>query len=289
MTAPAAHVVLRDRALVDVFDLAVRFVAAHAARLWRPMLALLAPGFALCWLVGVSHGWIAAWIAALALGMVAQAPFTLFASRLVFDDRASLSGALRDSVRAASALVVVRAAQAALPASAALLLALAVGSENKAAIALAALFCVLIGLVSLWLGALFVFAPEAAMLERGGATASLRRARALSGSSPSDALLTLVAIALVVASMVLVAEYAGRSLLEDLLQVDAPPALIEVGGSPLALAGFWLSVPYVAVARLLAYLNVRTRVEAWDVQTRFFALAARAQDAETLLAPRRAS
>ncbi|CAN5747553.1 hypothetical protein BH11MYX4_BH11MYX4_30880 [soil metagenome] len=39
-------------------------------------------------------------------------------------------------------------------------------------------------------------------------------------------------------------------------------------------------IPYVATARFFIYLNVRTRVEGWDVQTRFAALAARNDLAE---------
>ena len=40
-------------------------------------------------------------------------------------------------------------------------------------------------------------------------------------------------------------------------------------------------VPYAATVKFLLYLNVRTRAEGWDVQTRFAALARRAEaDAE---------
>lgn len=48
------------------------------------------------------------------------------------------------------------------------------------------------------------------------------------------------------------------------------------GGSALALLGWWLSVPFVATARFFVYLDIRTRSEGWDIQTRFAGIAARA-------------
>ena len=74
---------------------------------------------------------------------------------------------------------------------------------------------------------------------------------------------------------------AGRSLLEGLLQSAAPSSGLGSGGSLLAAIGFWVFVPYAATVKFLLYLNVRTRTEGWDVQTRFAALARRAEaDAE---------
>jgi len=45
------------------------------------------------------------------------------------------------------------------------------------------------------------------------------------------------------------------------------------GGSWFALCGFFLAVPFLATARFLAYIDGRTRREAWDVQLRFTELA----------------
>jgi hypothetical protein len=41
-----------------------------------------------------------------------------------------------------------------------------------------------------------------------------------------------------------------------------------------------LFIPYVATARFLAYLDLRTRSEGWDIQTRFAAIALRAAEVE---------
>ena len=70
----------------------------------------------------------------------------------------------------------------------------------------------------------------------------------------------------------------GRAIVADLLAFDPPAAAWESGmGSAFAAAGFWAFLPYAATARLFFYLNVRTRAEGWDVQTRFSAIAGRAR------------
>ena len=50
------------------------------------------------------------------------------------------------------------------------------------------------------------------------------------------------------------------------------------GGGVLATLGLFAAVPYLATARFFLYLNVRTRAEGWDIQTRFAAIAARADE-----------
>jgi hypothetical protein len=69
----------------------------------------------------------------------------------------------------------------------------------------------------------------------------------------------------------------GREVLSQVLQIDPPRSLFDAGGSWMALAGFWLGLPLASTARFFAYLDVRTRTEGWDIQTRFAALAAGAR------------
>ena len=57
------------------------------------------------------------------------------------------------------------------------------------------------------------------------------------------------------------------------------PTEDEVGG-PIALFSAWLAMPTLTVARFFVYLNLRTRREGWDIQTRFAALAARAAEGQ---------
>ena len=51
--------------------------------------------------------------------------------------------------------------------------------------------------------------------------------------------------------------------------------MFREGGSWLALAGWWSALPLLATARFFVYLDIRTRSEGWDIQTRFAAIAAR--------------
>ena len=57
-------------------------------------------------------------------------------------------------------------------------------------------------------------------------------------------------------------------------------SLFDNGGSTYALLGYFLSVPYVASARFLGYVDSRTRREGWDIQVRFAALLQRAATEE---------
>jgi hypothetical protein len=68
------------------------------------------------------------------------------------------------------------------------------------------------------------------------------------------------------------ADFAGREILQGLLEVKAPAPLLKEGGSWLALLGWWSAVPLVSTARFLVYLDIRTRTEGWDIQTRFAAI-----------------
>jgi hypothetical protein len=83
----------------------------------------------------------------------------------------------------------------------------------------------------------------------------------------------------------------GRSILEDLLEITAPPSIFQAKGGVIALVSFWGFVPFGATCRFLLYINVRTRTEGWDVQTRFAAIAAVAEgekERESLLPGRAA-
>jgi len=145
------------------------------------------------------------------------------------------------------------------------------------------------GVVAFWAGAVLLFSTEAALLERANGGAALARANRIVAGNGGEAVLAVVLFVLLEAAFILLGEYAGRSLLEDLLQVNAPARLFDVGGSPLALAGFWLFVPYLATARFLAYINMRTRAEGWDIQTRFYVIAGRAKLDQAPVSERRAA
>jgi hypothetical protein len=90
-----------------------------------------------------------------------------------------------------------------------------------------------------------------------------------------EALVALVLLVLLHGVACVAADGGGRALIAALLEAKAPEAMWTEGWSVLSLLGFWLFVPYVATARFFVYLDVRTKTEGWDIQTRFVALAAR--------------
>lgn len=252
------HLELRDRSLVDVLDLALRFMRHHAKKYAVLSAAVIVPWFVVSCIIGIGVDWGLAWVVAVVAGAFAQAPFTLLASRLVFEDTVPLSSVMTDGLRAIPKVGAVRLVQLML--------------------VMAGMLGVVVA--SLWVGSVVMYAPEAALLERMAPTAAISRANRLVGGSSGDGILAFVLLLMLEVGFVLVGEYAGRAVLEDLLQVNPPASMWDAGGSWLAMAGFWIFVPYRATARFLAYINLRTRAEGWDVQTSFFTLAARAHEDE---------
>ena len=63
------------------------------------------------------------------------------------------------------------------------------------------------------------------------------------------------------------------------MQLGSPlDTLWDNGGSWASIAGFLLAAPFVALARLFDYVDARTRLEGWDIQVRFKAIATRAKE-----------
>ena len=75
----------------------------------------------------------------------------------------------------------------------------------------------------------------------------------------------------------MLADWAGREVLQQVLEVKPPPSMFREGWSVLALVGWWAVQPLLQTARFFVYLDIRTRTEGWDIQTRFAAIAARAE------------
>jgi hypothetical protein len=249
-----ARVALRERALLDVLDLAVRFCAAHARPYGKLALAVLAPAWVASWAIAQAGGWWLGWTAALAFSAFADAPFVALASRLVFEDDVRVADVLGASLRAAPRLAVARAAQA------------------MALIASALVF----GLPWFYLGPMLLFCVEVIVLERTRLSATLVRARRIAGARFGAALSAMVLLLALRVAAAIVADVAGRELLGSVLEVAPPPSALRVGGSWLALLGWWTVVPLIATARFFTYLDIRTRTEGWDIQIRFAAIAARA-------------
>jgi hypothetical protein len=247
-----ARVALRERPLVDLLDLAVRFCASNAWAYARVALVVIVPAYALSLAAASAAGWLVGWTVALAVAAVADAPFVALASRLVFADSVRAREVVRLSARALPGIALARIAQ-------------------LGVLVACGLFA---GLPWLWLGPHLFFVVEVLVLERPAVRGALVRATRIGRARFGEALSALVLLLLVRAGFIAFADLAGREVLAGVLEVRPPPSMFAVGGSWLALAGFWLSVPFVASARFLVYLDVRTRTEGWDIQTRFAAIAA---------------
>ncbi len=252
MSAPSSTLELRERAVLAVLDLAVRFVSSHHRRYAALAAWILVPGLLLSELAGAFVGERTGWTIAIVLGLFAQIPFTLLASRLVFEPQVALRTILAKSVAAFGRVLAVRLIQSAL-------------------VAIAGLFMVV---PALWPASTLLFMPEVVILEESGAIDATSRANDIGSQRRGETVLAVLLLVSLELVFVVLAELAGRALVVDVLQIS-PVALADAGGHPLALVCFWLFVPYRATARFLLYLNVRTREEGWDVQTRFAALAAR--------------
>jgi hypothetical protein len=250
-----ARVALRERPLLDTLDLAVRFCAAHAGAYVRLSAVVLVPALALSWCAARLAGWWVGWTVTWAVTAFAGAPFVALASRLVFADTVRTREVLGVAIRAIPRLIVVRLVQ-------------------TGALTLSAL---LLGFPWLWLGTVFLFVVEVLVLEQSGVSASLERARRVASAHFPDAVLTMLLLVVAPVAAAMLGDVAGREILETLLQLKAPPPLFRAGGSWLALMGWWAAVPLLETARFFVYLDIRTRTEGWDIQTRFAAIAARSE------------
>jgi hypothetical protein len=129
----------------------------------------------------------------------------------------------------------------------------------------------------------FFVVPEVLLLEKASPLAALGRSmRAVRGRGGAafgiGASLLLLAGAGVAAG-----EVVANSIVSTVLQLGQPfGQLLQKGGTPYALAGFFLTVPVIAAARFLAYTDLRTRKEGWDIQLRFMAIAAEAESSSRL-------
>lgn len=248
MNVLSTKVALRERTLAEVFDLSFRFVAARGGkkylRLWLyscfPMLALC------CWLRWLKLDWPWVWAAAAAGFVVAQIPFTLAASRLLLEDELALGAVVKASLRKIPGQLFSHAVAS----------VLLVGS----------------GLVIIpvpFLAARLLFLPEVTLLEGSSFVRALERGGRMSRTRMSETLQTCLLLLVVWAFFIVGTDALGRALQVDVLGFPPSADSLVDGGSWYALLGFFVAVPVLATARFLAYIDGRTRREAWDVQLRF--------------------
>jgi hypothetical protein len=248
-----ARVAFRDRAFIDVMDLALRFAMAHVRLYAKVALFVLAPCVVITLCTASLLGWRVGWAMALLLSFVAQVPFTVLASRLVFQEQVSARATVRSAMRELPRILAMRAAWT---------LMVSFGSVLVAP--------------GVWLAGMFLFVDEVMILERARIGRAFGRSQRITSGSMGGALLGVAMLAIVPIAAVLLADVGGGRFIAD-LQFRPPASLMTSGGSVLAVIGWFGIIPYLATARFFLYLNLRTRAEGWDIQTRFAAIAARAE------------
>lgn len=251
MTTPVTHarVAFRDRPVVDVLDLALRFLGVHARAYAKVSAVVLVPAIAIALLAGRLLGWPQAWGVAIPVAVCAEVPFTVLASRLVFEDHVRVGDVLRAGLAALPRVALVRLL---------CLVAIVIGFG-------------LLFIPGAWLAACVFFLGEIALLERG--PGAFGRAQRLASQALGDVLIGLILLGLMPVIAVVLADVAGRGVLGELFQFQPPASIWQARGGVLAVLGLMLQVPFRATARFLLYLNVRTRVEGWDIQHRFVRIA----------------
>ena len=260
MNLRQAAIVVRQRTLLEVLDLACRFVFDRDPKLYRDLSAIvLLPCLALCVAARelAGWGWGFVWLFALGLGSVAQGVFTVVAGRLMFSEklrpRAILGQYLARLGTYLSALFMTR-------------ITMALG------------FSVLLFGPVAWIRSAFVH--EAVLLEGAGSgVEAFRRSAQFTRHHARSTFELLLALSLVMVGCVVAGESLGHGIVDFAFQLGAPfGALLEEGGSVYALAGYFASVPFFATARFLAYIDARTRGDGWDIQVRFLAIQAESEE-----------
>lgn len=261
MNLQQARVVLRPRTMTEVMDLGLRFAASADLKLylWLCVWTLL-PCFGLClaghYAFDWEWGWV--WALALAMGTLVQGVFTIAAGRLVFAEEVSVKTVLKLYFKrfwAHSVSMVL----------------------TRFIIAIGLCFFYFV-IPPIWAWSRVTYVSEAVLLERASVGAGIKRGSKFAASRGGAAMSLVTLGALTTVGFVVFSELLFNvGLTQFLLQLGQPlGTLWEDGGSPFALLGFFMAIPYFATARFLAYIDQRTRQDGWDIQLKFMAAQARA-------------
>jgi hypothetical protein len=132
-----------------------------------------------------------------------------------------------------------------------------------------------------WMLARVTYVHEACLLEQASPVDAITRAsRMIAGNVMGAVGFVLLLLAGACGHIVIAELLFNDGLLDFMLQLGKPfGSLQDEGGSAAALLGMFLAVPFWSTARFLAYVDLRTRRDGWDVQLRFMSIAARAEEA----------
>jgi hypothetical protein len=252
----AARVVLRQRSLADVLDLALPLCVVGRRPLGAAALLVLGPiaaAAAVARLAG-KWSWPAVWVLVLEASLLLDGVFTVVLGDLLFREPREISAfaSLRRFLgRAFTVATAVVARQVVLAVSCAIVVAPLFAAPSTQLL------------------------PEALLLESATWGRAWTRSRALTRNRGGFAFgLWLATLALPVLGAI-AGDQLGNAALGMGLQLGRPTGdLFTDGGSGFAVLGALLAVPVAASARFLGYIDLRTRKEGWDIQLRFMALAA---------------
>ncbi len=242
------RIVLRPRTPAESVDLALRMMQTHAGLLLRLALWVLGP-FVLAALASplLPLGPTVVLSVVVVLSPVLQAPFTALGARLLFDDAVALP-VLKTDARAMASTVVARWTVWGL-----------IGLASAVTCGLA--------LVPAWLAS--GFAGEVVLLERQPLGMALRRATSLVSREGGAAVGAALALGTLTLWGAMAGELLGQLVVGFVLQLGTPWGAVWEGTmTPFLSLGLLGAQPLIAWARLLLYLDVRTRTEGWDLQVR---------------------
>ena len=261
MNLQQARIALRPRKTAETFDLALRWTVGAGGRLYLVLAALLLlPAALACYGLQAfaQWEWPAIWMVAVALAMVLQGPFTIAASRLMFEPHVTVRSVLGQFVRRFGAYLVGL-----------------VGTRIVQAVG---------GLVVLgipWAWAYGAFVHEAILLEGQSGVAGVQRSGKFVAGQYSTVIWLGLGLLTAFCLFVVAADQVGAVLFDFVLQLGRPFGdLMEDGGSLTALLGFFAAIPFVASTRFLQYIDARTRRDGWDLQFAFLSLVVAQQAAD---------
>ncbi|MEO0600805.1 MAG: hypothetical protein AAF211_05175 [Myxococcota bacterium] len=241
------RVVLRPRSVAESFDTTLLLIRRHARRYRDLTLVVVVPVMvAILGLWGLlgpeTHGLVVA--AAVLVSPLLQGPFTVLTGRLLFADDVTASQALNEVGSRIGTLLFAWFVQ---------------------------VMAVVVGLCTgvFWIVTLPVtaYVLETALLERVDTQATVARSSFLAWRNFSVALAATLGWVLLTGWSGFVVELTGQTLVGFVLQLGEPFGTLYGGFvTPFLLVGMLLAQPLVATFRLLLYVDIRTRVEGWDLQ-----------------------
>ena len=246
MNPNLCRVVLRPRGPLEVIDLGFRLVRERMRPFAILGIIVTLPVFLpLAFATWLFDGHWAVAIAPLVVGPLMQAPFTVLTGRLMFSEDVSLTSVMRDTV-------------AAFPVLAATWILALVGWAVSARTCFYG---------TPFVQAALLYLPETALLERVSAQRGLRRSFRLAGGHMGISLVGSLARWGITVWCGIVAESSGHAIVSTVLQLGSPfGSLMEGTVTPYLILGLLVAQPAFAIYRLLLYVDLRTRVEGWDLQ-----------------------